>query len=217
MEGFRSVPFFAVAFDREPSGISFDDQIDAAGADGPLGVDAVAGVDESLEDLFFKDGFGFSALFLHGSDEGLRVARVFDQAAAEVAGLEVGFGVEGMDDPELVARAADGDIVAFFEKVLRSGVALGVGAFVWRAVHHGQEDDIAFVALELGCVAAEQAVFGENIRGDAGAQFAVDENGLLVAEERDDSEARGASGFVDFVFLVVEAGDEQRGDFILWM
>ena len=68
-----------------------------------------------------------------------------------------------MDDPELITRAADCDVVAFLVQIFRSCVSARQLAVVWWSVDHREKDDISFVALKLRGIPAEQSVLFKHI------------------------------------------------------
>ena len=82
-------------------------------------------------------------------------------------------GVKGMDYPDLIARTADGDIVAFLEQVFRTGIPVSEQAVLRRSIHHREENHIALITLKLSGIATEKPVPGENIwaAGDAAEYF----------------------------------------------
>ena len=88
------------------------------------------------------------------SEEGLWVPSVFDQASSQVATLKVSVGIHRVYNPELIARTTDGDVVPFFENILRTRVSEGQLPVVWGPIYHRKKDDITFVTLELRRVAA---------------------------------------------------------------
>src|SRR2546426_4854247 len=78
-----------------------------------------------------------------------RISGVFDQSAPVVSGLEVGFVIEAMDYPHLIARAAGGNVESLFEDFLWTFLPhrqRGVGR---GRVHYGQKHYVTLVALEL--------------------------------------------------------------------
>src|SRR5207245_10093539 len=99
--------------------------------------------------------------------------------AAKVFGLEVVVRAERMDDPHLVTGAAGGDVETLLEKFLvaeRKSAAL-------CGIHKGNENHIAFIALELRGIAAEQAVKLVAIGRAMSAKQIVDFDGLLAADQ----------------------------------
>ncbi len=108
---------------------------------------------------------------------------MLDETAAQVPGLEVSVRIERMHQPQLIARTANRDVVALLVEVLRPGIAVGELTIFRRAINHREEDDIAFVALELRCVATQQAMLYENIRWEAAPELALNTQALLVTEQ----------------------------------
>src|SRR3954452_639775 len=103
-------------------------------------------------------------MLLHGTHESLRVTSMLDKPPAQVATLQVRVWIERMDHPELVARATYRHIIALLEAVLRPGIAILEPTVVGRAVHHGEEDDIPFISLELSSIATKKPMFRNDIR-----------------------------------------------------
>ena len=85
----QRVPALAVAFDSETPRLSLDDEVYAVSTYRPLWMHSIAGGEEPTENELLKYRFRSPALFLDRSHEGLRIASVLDETAAEVAGLEV--------------------------------------------------------------------------------------------------------------------------------
>src|SRR4029077_15136616 len=99
--------------------------------------------------------------------------------AAKIVGLEVVVGIEGVDNPHLVAGAAGGDVEALLEEFL---VAEGERA-VLRGVHERDEDDVAFVALELSGVTAQETMEFIAVGRKMGSEEIVNLDGLFVTDE----------------------------------
>jgi hypothetical protein len=88
-----------------------------------------------------------------------------------------------MDDPELVARAAYRYVIALLETVLRPGIAILELTVAGWAVHHGEEDDIPFISLELSSIAAKKPMFRNDIRRESAPEKVFNEQRLLIAQE----------------------------------
>src|SRR6266481_1492558 len=112
-----------------------------------------------------------------------------------------------MDDPHLVAGAAGGDVETLFEQFL---VAKGERAAL-RGVNERDEDDVAFVALELRGVSTEEAMELVAVRGKMTAEQVIDLQRLIVADQRNHAEAGGLPGIVFLVFRLLDGGGEERG------
>jgi len=105
---------------------------------------------------------------------------MFDQLAAKIVGLEIVVGTEGVDNPHLVASAAGGDVEALLEQFLiakRERAALS-------GVNQRNKDDVAFVALELSGVTAEEAMEFVAVGREMGAKKVVNLDGLFIADQR---------------------------------
>ena len=85
-----------------------------------------------------------------------------------------------MHQPQLIARTANGDIVALLIEISRPGIEAAERTVFRRAVNHREEDDIAFVALELCCVATQQAMLFESIRRQTAPELVLDEQPLFI-------------------------------------
>lgn len=136
LELFRRVPFLTVALNSKALRESFDNKIDPASTDGPLRLHAVACAYESLQNQLLENGVGSFALFFHRTQKCLRVACVLNESPPQVAAFEVCVWVDGMHDPQLVTRTADGDVVALLVEVFRASIAVGELSVVGRAIHH---------------------------------------------------------------------------------
>jgi hypothetical protein len=85
---------------------------------------------------------------------------MFDELPAKIVGFEVVVGPQRVDNPHLVASAAGGNVEPLFEEFLitqRQGSAL-------CSVNEGDKNDVAFIALELCGIAAQQAMTLVSIR-----------------------------------------------------
>src|SRR5690242_13641939 len=112
-----------------------------------------------------------------------------------------------MDDPHLIAGAAGGDVEALLEKLL---IAHGERAAL-RGVNKRNKNDIAFVALELRGVAAEQAVKFVTIGRDVRAQQIVDFESLFVADKRNNAEAERLARAIVLILGLLHRGSNKGG------
>ena len=153
----RVVVAIPVAFDGHATRFTFDDEINAIGSDRVLRAHAIAFVHEPFEHLALERRL--RALGLRNGDHGLGVVigllGEFDQLASQVLLFEIARRIERVDDPELIAGAAGGDVEALLESVIVAQRKRATGA---RTVHEGEENDIPLVALELRRIAAEETV-----------------------------------------------------------
>jgi len=79
------------------------------------------------------------------------------------------------------------------------------------SVNEGDEDDVAFIALELSGVSAEETMEFIAVGRKVGTKEIVNLDGLFIADKRDDAEAGGLSGIVLFIFRLLDRRDEERG------
>src|SRR5437764_11176253 len=112
-----------------------------------------------------------------------------------------------MHHPHLVTRAAGRNVKALLEEFL---VAHGKWAALC-SIHERDENNVALVALELRGVAAEQAVKLVAIGRDARAQEIVDFERLLIADQRNDSEAKRLARAVVLIFGLFNGRSDERG------
>ncbi len=127
--------------------------------------------------------------------------------AAKIVGLEIVVGIERVDNPHLVASAAGSDVETLFEQFL---VAEGERAAL-RRVNQRDEDDVAFVALELRGVSAEEAMELVAVRRKMTAEQIIDLQRLFVANQRNHAETGGLSAIVFLVFRLLDRRGEERG------
>src|SRR3981189_2596290 len=144
----------AIALDGQAAAVAFNDQVDSKRPDAPLRSNTIAGGAKALHDFALKGGLGALLLFVESAHEAAGILGMLDQLAAKVVGLEVVGGTERGEKPHLVAGAAGGDVEALLEQFL---VAERERAVLCR-INQRDEDDVAFVALELGGVAAQKAM-----------------------------------------------------------
>ena len=105
-----------------------------------------------------------------------------------------------MNDPHLVFGAARGDIKTLLEEFLipqRQGTAL-------RSIDQRDEHHIALVSLELRGVSAEYPVEFVALGGYVRAHQVVDLDGLLVADQRNYSEAHRLARVILLVFGLLQ-------------
>jgi hypothetical protein len=179
----RSVPALAIAFHSEAPRLAVDDNVYAVGTDRPLWMHSIAGSDEPTENEFLEHRLCSLALILNHSHESLRVASVLDETAAQVTGLEVSDWIHRMHQPQLIARAANRNVVALLEDVPRPGIAAGeLTVFRWT-INHREEDDIAFVSLELRCLATKHAMLFENIQRETVPYHSVNKRNLVITQQ----------------------------------
>ena len=69
-----------------------------------------------------------------------------------------------VNNPKLIARAANRDIITLLINILRTGITDGKLAILWWTIDHREEHDVAFITLKLCCVPTKQPVPGEFIR-----------------------------------------------------
>src|SRR5882672_7226556 len=204
---FKGMIAVAVALDGEAIAVAFDDQIDAKRPHAPMGSNAIAGGHQALHDFALEGRLGALLFFFERAHEAAGVLRVFDQLAAKIVGLEIVVGIERVDNPHLVAGAAGGDVETLLEQFL---VAEGEQAAL-RGVHQRDKDYVAFVALELRGVSAEEAMELVAVRGKMTAEQVIDLQRLFVADQRNHAEAGRLSGIVFLVFRLLDCGGEERG------
>ncbi len=168
--------------------------------------DAITGGAETLHDFAFECGLRALLLFVESAHKAAGILGVLDQLAAKIVRLEVVVGAERVDNPHLVTRAAGGDVEALLEEFL---VAEGEGAAL-SGVHQRDEDDVAFVALELSGVTAEQAVELVAVRREMPAEKIVNLDGLFIADQGNYAETGGLASIVLFVFGLFDGRDEER-------
>jgi len=133
---------------------------------------------------------------------------MLDQLPAEVVRFQVVLRVERMNDPHLIAGAASRDVETLFEEFL---VAQGERTTFGR-VHQGDEHHVAFVSLELRGVPAEYAMEFVAVGRDVGTDQVVDFDGLLVANQRNHSEAQCLARVILPVFGLLQRGRKERSD-----
>src|SRR6266850_1793693 len=127
---------------------------------------------------------------------------MLDQLPAEVVRFQVVLRVERMNDPHLIAGAASRDVETLFEEFL---VAQGERTTFGR-VHQGDEHHVAFVSLELRGVPAEYAMEFVAVGRDVGTDQVVDFDGLLVANQRNHSDAQCLARVILPVFGLLQRG-----------
>jgi hypothetical protein len=81
----RSVPFFAVALDCQPSGVPFDDEVYPIRPYWPLRFHSITSREQPLKHQLFEDRIGPFALYFHRAQQRLRVACMLDEPAPKVA------------------------------------------------------------------------------------------------------------------------------------
>src|SRR5262252_3074419 len=83
---------------------------------------------------------------------------MLEQLEPQIVRLEIAIGIEGMHDPELIARAARRYVVALLDELERTFPQRAQrGVVARRAVHEREEHDVALVTLELRGDAGENA------------------------------------------------------------
>src|SRR5712664_422403 len=204
---FEGMIAVAIALDGKAAAVAFDDQVDSKRTHSPLWRNAITGGNEALHDFALEGGLGALLLFFEHAHEAAGILGVLDQLATKVVGLEVVVGTEGVDNPHLVAGAAGGDVEALLEQFL---VAEGERAAL-RSVNQRDEDDVAFVALELSGVTAQKAMEFVAVGRKMGAEKIVNLDGLFVADQRDHAEAGGLAGIVFLVFRLLDRRGEEGG------
>src|SRR5712664_4755336 len=204
---FKGMIAVAVALDGEAIAVAFDDQIDSKRTHAPLRSNAIAGSHEAFHDFAFEGRLGALLLFFERAHEAAGVLRVFDQLAAKIVGLEIVVGIKRVDNPHLVAGAAGGDVETLLEQFL---VAEGERAAL-RSVNQRDEDDVAFVALELGGISAEEAVELVAVGREMGTEKIVNLDGLFIADQRNHAEAGGLSRIVFLIFRLLDRRGEEGG------
>src|SRR4029077_18215243 len=110
---------------------------------------------------------------------------MLNQLPAQIVCFQVVVRTERMNDPHLVAGAASGNVEALFEEFLipqRKSTALG-------GVDQRDKHNVALVPLELRGVSAEYAMKFIAVGRDVRTDQIVDFDGLLVANQRNHSEA----------------------------
>src|SRR5712692_3334871 len=161
----------------------------------------------ALDDFAFESGLSALLLFIERAHEAAGVLRVLNQLAAQVVGLEVIVGTEGVHNQHLVASATGGDVEALLEQFLiakRERAALS-------GVHQRDEDDVALVALELSGVTAQEAMEFVAVGREMRPEEIINIDGLFVADQRNHAEAGGLSGIVFLVFGLLDVRDEEGG------
>jgi len=204
LEGMIAV---AIALDGKAAAVAFDDHVDSKRAHSPLRSNTIAGGAEALHDFALKGGLRALLLFVERAHEAAGILRVLDQLTAKVVGLEVVVGTERVDNPHLVAGAAGGDVEALLEQLL---VAEGERAALC-SVNQRDEDDVAFVALELGGVSTEEAVELVAVGRKMGTEKIINLDGLFITDQRNHAEAGGLSGIILLVFRLLDRGGEEGG------
>ena len=86
-----------------------------------------------------------------------------------------------MHEPQLIARAAGGDVVALLGRVVLRHAQSVAG----RRVDHRQQNHVALVALELRWIARREMTPLQLHRADVLHREIFDEIRLILAEERD--------------------------------
>ena len=90
-----------------------------------------------------------------------------------------------MNNPHLVTGAAGSDIKTLFEEFL---IAQGERTAL-AGIDHGDKHHVALVSLELRGIPAEYAMEFVAVGRDVRTDEIVDFDGLLIANQRNDSEA----------------------------
>src|SRR5260370_977606 len=197
----------AIALDGQAAAVAFDNQVDSKRTYAPLWSNTIAGGNEALHDFALKGGLGALVLFFERAHEAAGILRVFDQLATKVVSLEVVVGTEGVDDPDLVEGGGGGGVEALLEQFL---VGEGERAAL-RSVNQRDEDDVAFVALELGSVSAEEAVELVAVGREMRTEKIVNLDGLFIADQRNHAEAGGLSRIVFLIFRLLDRRGEEGG------
>src|SRR5882724_1780242 len=133
---------------------------------------------------------------------------MLNQLPPKVVRFQVVVRTERMNDPHLVSGAASGDIEALFEEFLipqRERTTLS-------GVDQRDENHVTLVSLELRGVSAEHAMEFVAVRRDVCADQVVDFDGLLVANQRNYSEAQRLARIILLVFGLLRRGRKERGD-----
>ena len=108
---------------------------------------------------------------------------MFNEAATIISRLQIGFVIQAVDDPHLVARTTRCDIVSLFENLFPAFLPHWMWwRFGW-GIHNGQKHDIALIALELCRVAAKnlrRLIFRQF---DSMAQDGINFQGLLITNQ----------------------------------
>ncbi len=205
---FERIIAVAVALDSQPLAVAFDHQIDAERSNLPVRSNAIAGRGQALHHFSFEVGLRPLFLLLQDTHETSRIFRMLNQLAAKVVRFQVNVRAEGVNDPHLVACAAGSDIETLFEKFL---IAQRERA-AFSCIDQRNENHVALVTLELRGVSAQHPMefvaVGRNVR----ANQVIDFDGLLVAHQRNHSEAQRLPRVVLLIFGLLHRGRKQRGD-----
>ena len=124
-------------------------------------------------------------LFFQSPHQSRRVFRMLDQLTAKVVRFQIVLRTERMNNPHLVTGAAGSDIKTLFEEFL---IAQGERTAL-AGIDHGDKHHVALVSLELRGIPAEYAMEFVAVGRDVRTDEIVDFDGLLIANQRNDSEA----------------------------
>ena len=120
---------------------------------------------------------------------------MFDKLPAKIVRLEMVLRAKRVDDPHLVAGAAGGNVKPLLEEFL---VAKRKWTVLCR-IDKRDENYITFVTLELRGVPAEDAMKLVTLGRNVPAKKIVNFDGLLIANERDNSKTERLTRFIRFV------------------
>src|SRR5712692_10614769 len=204
---FERMIAIAVALDGQAAAVAFHNQVNSKRSHTPLRSNVITGSNKALHDFAFEGGLSALFLLFESAHEAAGILRMFDQLAAKIVGLEIVVGTEGVDNPHLVASAAGGDVEALLEQFLiakRERAALS-------GVNQRNKDDVAFVALELSGVTAEEAMKFVAVGREMRAKKIVNLDGLFIADKRNHAKAGGLPGIILLVFGLLDSRDQERG------
>src|SRR5260370_3994181 len=197
----------AVAFEGQAAAVALHNQVNSKRSHAPLRSNVITGGDEALHDLAFESGLSALFLFLESAHEAAGILRMFDPLAGKIVGIEIVVGTEGVENPHLVAGGAGGDVEAVLEQFLiakRERAPLS-------GVNQRNEDDVAFVALELSGITAQKAMKFVAVGREMGAEKIVNLDGLFITDKRNHAKAGGLPGIILLVFGLLDGCDKERG------
>ena len=184
LDGVRiGVPALAIAFERYAAVLADHHNVDAVLADRELLLQAVAALKERFGDRRFEvERIWVSVQFclFFGALHIERTLGICAEVVAQVTGLRLQLPVEGVDDPYLIAGAADRNIEALFLEIILSAFQTDE-AVLLRNVHEREENDVSFIALEVGGCADDDLVLEKLFGADGFLELVRDGRYLSAA------------------------------------